>query len=77
MSNNTDTIAQSIIVYLESKNSAGDLHTHAFPGIHEVRVSHDGDISLHDEHGLTVAYYAAGKWVGYHSFDHDEGVGML
>lgn len=61
MSENT----QSVTVYVDPRVESTD-GVHAYEGVHEVKLSHDGDLILRDGNNETIAYYVAGRWSGFH-----------
>ncbi len=61
MSKNT----QSVTVYVDPRVESTD-GVHTYDDIHEVKLSHDGDLELRVADDKTVAYYVAGRWSGFH-----------
>lgn len=56
---------KSVTVYVDPRVESTD-GVHTYEGIHEVKLSHAGDLALRGEDNETIAYYAAGRWSGFH-----------
>lgn len=61
MSKNTESVTVYVDPLVESTDGV-----HTYEGIHEVKLSHDGDLELRGEDDKTIAYYVAGRWSGFH-----------
>ena len=56
---------QSVTIYVDPRIESTD-GVHTYKNIHDVKISHDGDLTVCGQDGETVAYYVDGRWSGFH-----------